>query len=433
MQALLDAAGLKSVPLLDGGAGMALWIPLADAPYAQPLRRWLRGFANHAAAKHPDLISTEFNTHHDGRVHVHASSNAAGHYSAVPYALRAPGLTVCTPIRWAELDGFASAAAIGTGDLAERLEKYGQPSPNKSKPSGTKPFARDRRSPCHQASTPIHITAAPSKFSATKAATADDPLAQALAQASPAANDAQIRLFSPHRVHRAQLGRAGNRPSSRCAASFRINEPADDWPDIVPVSQPAGDEASRALAERLEATSTATDPAAFEAAVCDVFAHLGFLRSTSAPTASPTGLRTQFSDGAAIVSWSNVRPLKKIVPRPDVAEAAKFREAFGADRCALVGPMFSDETELLDELQTHGVTALTVPDLQTLLHIAADAVELERVLVPGYASAYLPASSGSALTAPQNAWRPLQDLSRARVGACRGMPPNNAPGTTRPS
>ena len=77
---------------------------------------------------------------------------------------------------------------------------------------------------------------------------------------------------------------------------------------------------------------------------------------------------------------------KKIVPRPDVAEAAKFREAFGADRCTLVGPMFSDETELLDELQTHGVTALTVPDLQTLLHIAADAVELERVLVPGYAS-----------------------------------------------
>lgn len=42
MRALLfDAAKLEAVPLLDGGTGMSLWIPFADAPQAEVLRPWL--------------------------------------------------------------------------------------------------------------------------------------------------------------------------------------------------------------------------------------------------------------------------------------------------------------------------------------------------------------------------------------------------------
>ncbi len=390
VHAMLDGAGLKSVPLLDGGAGMALWIPLADAPYAQPLRRWLRQFANHAAAKHPDLISTEFNTHHDGRVHLHVSSNAAGHYSAVPYALRAPGLTVCTPIRWAELDGFASAAAIGTGDLAERLKKYGELFAEQVKAIGDQTFGAGPPIPMRTTPEPRGhiIVAAIEILGDGKPRTADDLLAQALARGLVPPQTTRKYVYSALIEYIArQLGRGRKPPILQDAQRrFRINEPADDWPDIVPVSQPAGDEASRALAERLEATSTATDPAAFEAAVCDVFAHLGFLTQHLGAHGQPDGIADAVLGRRGYRVMVECKTAKKIVPRPDVAEAAKFREAFGADRCTLVGPMFSDETELLDELQTHGVTALTVPDLQTLLHIAADAVELERVLVPGYAS-----------------------------------------------
>jgi hypothetical protein len=58
---------------------------------------------------------------------------------------------------------------------------------------------------------------------------------------------------------------------------------------------------------------------------------------------------------------------KTIVSQPDAAEVAKFREAFGADRCVLVGPDFSGELELLWELQTHRVFAMAVGVLQTLI------------------------------------------------------------------
>jgi len=77
---------------------------------------------------------------------------------------------------------------------------------------------------------------------------------------------------------------------------------------------------------------------------------------------------------------------KSVVTEPDAAEAAKFREAYGARLSALVGPAFSDETELLNELQTHRVTALALAELQTLLHVRANALEVRRVMQPGYAS-----------------------------------------------
>ncbi len=86
VHALLFDAALEAVPVLDGGTGIALWIPLADAPQEDVLRKWLHALCNRAVELHPDLVSTAYNTHHDGRVHLHVSSNAAGHYSAVPNA-----------------------------------------------------------------------------------------------------------------------------------------------------------------------------------------------------------------------------------------------------------------------------------------------------------------------------------------------------------
>jgi DNA primase len=126
MRALLfDVAKLEAAALLDGGTGMALWIPVADAPQAGVLRPWLHRLCNRAVALHHDLVSTAFNTHHDGRVHLHVQSNAAGRYSAVPYSLRAQGMTVCTPIRWDELGGIAAADAFRFDQIPSRLKAVG--------------------------------------------------------------------------------------------------------------------------------------------------------------------------------------------------------------------------------------------------------------------------------------------------------------------
>lgn len=94
MRDILQRDGLKAVPLLDGGNGVALWMPLADAPHALPLRTWLHVVCNEAAIAYPELVTTEPNTHRDGRVHLHVSSDAPHRFSAVPYSLRPPALTV---------------------------------------------------------------------------------------------------------------------------------------------------------------------------------------------------------------------------------------------------------------------------------------------------------------------------------------------------
>jgi DNA primase len=126
MRALpFDVAKLEAVALLDGGAGMALWIPFADTPQAEPLRVWLYVLCKRAVALHPDLVSIAYNTHRDGRVHLHVESNAAGHYSAVPYSLRAQGLTVCTPIHWNELGSFTSADVFRFDAIPMRLQSAG--------------------------------------------------------------------------------------------------------------------------------------------------------------------------------------------------------------------------------------------------------------------------------------------------------------------
>lgn len=122
---LFETAKLEAVPLLDGGTGMALWIPLADAPQADELRPQLHRLCDRAVALHPDLVSTAFNTHHDGRVHLHVQSNAAGRYSGVPYSLRAPKLTVCAPIHWEELGPSASADRFRSDDIPARLKSAG--------------------------------------------------------------------------------------------------------------------------------------------------------------------------------------------------------------------------------------------------------------------------------------------------------------------
>lgn len=126
MRALLfDSAKLQAVPILDGGTGMALWIPFADTPLAHPLRDWLHELCKHAVALHPDLVSTAHNTNHDGRVHLHVESNAAYRYSAVPYSLRAEGMTVCVPIHWDELGAITGANAFRYDAMPERLKTLG--------------------------------------------------------------------------------------------------------------------------------------------------------------------------------------------------------------------------------------------------------------------------------------------------------------------
>ncbi|TAM74562.1 hypothetical protein EPN44_10840, partial [bacterium] len=125
VRAALAGVQLQAIPILDGRAGMALWIPFADAPQAELLRGWLHQLCGRIVAEHPKLVSVERYSRAEGRALLHVSSNARGHFSAMPYSLRgAPDLPVCAPFDWSEL------ATIANGDMtaanfAARLETHG--------------------------------------------------------------------------------------------------------------------------------------------------------------------------------------------------------------------------------------------------------------------------------------------------------------------
>jgi hypothetical protein len=75
-----------------------------------------------------------------------------------------------------------------------------------------------------------------------------------------------------------------------------------------------------------------------------------------------------------------------IVPHPDVAEAAKWIDAYRGQFNALVGPGFPAETEFHAELLTHHVSAWTIGDLVTALEKRIDPSELRACFEAGYAS-----------------------------------------------
>ncbi|MBV9718345.1 MAG: hypothetical protein JOZ77_03440 [Candidatus Eremiobacteraeota bacterium] len=387
---LFDDARLQAILMLDGGTGIALWVPLADAPHAKSLRTWLHHIANRACAAHPDLLSTELNTHHDNRVHVHVSSNAAGRFSAVPYCLRGEGLTVAAPIAWDELGAMPAASAISMDDLPQRLQSKGDVFAHEFAIIANQSSPLDR--PLAESTTPAPrgrvITAAIEILEDGKPRDADELLKDALAHNLVPPNTTRKYVYTNLIEYIArQLGH-GRKPQifQDAQRRFRINEPPDDWPDIVAPASTPEDEAADALCERLEATATGDNPAAFEAAVCDAFAHLGFLTQHLGQYEQPDGIADAILGPLGYRLTLECKTAKSVVTQPDALEASKFREPYAAQYSALIGPAFSDETELLQELQTHQVTAIAVPELQTLLHLGATPLEIQHILQAGYAS-----------------------------------------------
>jgi DNA primase len=385
---LFEKAGWQCVPLVDGGNGIALWIPLADAPHAAPLRARLHELCGEAIARHPDLISGEANTYADGRVHVHVSSNAARRYSAAPYSLRPPDLTVCAPVRWNELDLLATAGAFTDRDMPARLRDAGDLF---AKQVAQMLGQRFETAVVAMSNTPAphgHVIRAALEILADgKARTAGEILHEALQLGLLTADTKRKYVYTALTEYIArQVAHNRHAPFLQDEQRrFRINEPADDWPDIEPA--PRDETKTRALMDRLEQTASGDDPTAFELAVCDAFAHLGFLTQHLGGNGQTDGTADAILGRLGYRITIECKTSKHPVNQAQAPEeAAKFRDEYLAQYSILAGPEFSSELELLDELQNHRVTAFAVADLQTLLEIDATALEIESLLIPGYCS-----------------------------------------------
>lgn len=140
------------------------------------------------------------------------------------------------------------------------------------------------------------------------------------------------------------------------------------------------------LCARLEQSSHGDDPTAFEQAVCDAFTAFGFAATHVGGNDAPDGYADAVLGPLQYRVMIECKTARSQVTQPDCFEASKYREAYHADYCIIAGPEFSGELELVSELQTHGVSAWSVADLQQLLRAGAAAFEMRELLQPGFAS-----------------------------------------------
>src|SRR5262249_44726992 len=149
-------------------------------------------------------------------------------------------------------------------------------------------------------------------------------LAEALARKLVPANTTYHYIYTALIEYIArQLGRGRKPPIVQDAQRrFQIDEPLDDWPTVPPAADDAA--AIDELCQRLEPPAPGADPAAFEVAVCDAFARLGFLTQHLGQHGQPDGIADAILGTQGYRLLLECKTAKSVVTEPDAAEAAKF-------------------------------------------------------------------------------------------------------------
>ncbi|WP_208999897.1 non-homologous end-joining DNA ligase [Stappia sediminis] len=100
----LDAGKITSFVQTTGSRGLHIVVALRRTAGFDPLRRFMRGFAESVARALPDLATTQQRKAQRGdRVLIDTFRTAYGQTFVAPYAVRArPGAPVATPVEWDE-------------------------------------------------------------------------------------------------------------------------------------------------------------------------------------------------------------------------------------------------------------------------------------------------------------------------------------------
>lgn len=110
----LAALNLKSWPLLTGGKGVHVVVPLDRSRGYAEITPFARGFARALAREAPDrFVASMSKAARQGRIFIDWLRNAPGASAILPWSLRArSGASVAVPVGWDTLDGVATADAI---------------------------------------------------------------------------------------------------------------------------------------------------------------------------------------------------------------------------------------------------------------------------------------------------------------------------------
>lgn len=391
---VLRSARVRWVRIFDGRQDAALWIPFSDAPSYDDARAWLHERCLEAVQRCPTAVTLAPNSHGGDPAlsHLHVQSNAVGRFSILPYSVRAQkGYPIAIPAgpHFYLPDDAPRPDTRVAGQLHAWVTMYGDGFEDLTKRFWAQRFATVAKAPAMPAQRshgPI-VNAAIAVLQDGRSHSAEEIMQIAEQRGLLDERATQKYVYTSLIEYIARANGNGRKPAvvQNADRTFRINEPPDEWPPLAE-EEPASDPTIEALIERLRATASGGKPAEFEQAVCDAFDALGFAATHDGGQKAPDG----FADAPlGVLSYRVMIECKSAdegVNDPGVFEAAKFKEGYGAQYCALVGRAFSGEIELVKELHNHGVSAWTVDDLAAVLRNGVDPFEMRPAFEPGFAA-----------------------------------------------
>ncbi len=127
LKEMLEAAKLRSFPLLTGGKGIHVVVPIRRTRGWEDVKSFAKGFAVKLAASAPEhYVAKASKELRSGRIYVDWLRNDRGATAIAPYSLRArAGAPVATPVDWDELHDLESSAAFSLDNILDRLAEAG--------------------------------------------------------------------------------------------------------------------------------------------------------------------------------------------------------------------------------------------------------------------------------------------------------------------
>ncbi len=124
----LKTRGLDSWPMLTGGKGVHVVVPLVPRAEWPEVKAWAKAFAESLEAEAPDaFVSVMSKAKRKGRIFVDYLRNQRGATAVLPWSVRArEGAGVAAPLTWAELGDAASGHAFSAADVAGVLAQAGR-------------------------------------------------------------------------------------------------------------------------------------------------------------------------------------------------------------------------------------------------------------------------------------------------------------------
>jgi len=121
----LEACGLDAAPMVTGGKGVHVIVPLRRISEWDTVKYFAKTFSTVLAERHPDrYTATMSKAKRRGRVFIDWLRNERGATAIAPYSLRArTGAAVAVPVTWKELEALKRPDGFHPDDLEDRLSR----------------------------------------------------------------------------------------------------------------------------------------------------------------------------------------------------------------------------------------------------------------------------------------------------------------------